>query len=52
VIRERRGRERPKLIGISGEYTHGADRILSEILGFDHYLVKPYPPAELLALLG
>ena len=42
---------RPVLIGISGEYKHGSDRILSEIIGFDHYLVKPYAPADLLALL-
>jgi DNA-binding response OmpR family regulator len=50
-IRTRHGAERPMLIGISGEYKHGSDRILSEILGFDHYLVKPYAPADLLALL-
>jgi DNA-binding response OmpR family regulator len=50
-IRSRQGAQRPMLIGISGEYKHGSDRILSEILGFDHYLVKPYAPADLLALL-
>jgi DNA-binding response OmpR family regulator len=52
TIRERRGADRPLLIGISGEYKQGADKILSQILGFNHYLVKPYPPAELLALLA
>ena len=51
-IRRRCGNERPTLIGISGEYREGADRILSQILGFDHYLVKPYAPADLLKLLG
>jgi DNA-binding response OmpR family regulator len=51
TIRDRRGRERPMLIGISGEYKQGADKILSKILGFDHYLLKPYAPADLLALL-
>jgi DNA-binding response OmpR family regulator len=51
TIRERRGKERPVLIGISGEYKHGADRVLSQIIGFDHYLLKPYAPADLLALL-
>jgi DNA-binding response OmpR family regulator len=55
VARNIRGRHqnaaRPVLIGISGEYKHGSDRILSEIIGFDHYLVKPYAPADLLALL-
>jgi DNA-binding response OmpR family regulator len=50
-IRARQGATRPVLIGISGEYKHGSDRILSEIIGFDHYLVKPYAPADLLALL-
>ena len=51
AIREQLGR-RPMLIGISGEYTHSVDRILSEAIGFDHYLVKPYDPNELLALLA
>lgn len=51
TIRDRRGKVRP-IIGISGEYTQGADKILAEILGFDHYFVKPYVPAELLQALG
>lgn len=49
-IRERLGR-RPLLIGLSGEYKQDVDKILSEIVGFDHYLVKPYAPAQLLKLL-
>jgi DNA-binding response OmpR family regulator len=49
-IRDRLAR-RPLLIGISGEYKHSVDKILSEIVGFDHYLVKPYEPAALMALL-
>jgi DNA-binding response OmpR family regulator len=52
TIRAQRGLERPLLIGISGEYKQGADRILSEILGFDYYLLKPYNPGDLLTLLG
>jgi DNA-binding response OmpR family regulator len=52
VIRDRRGAERPLIIGLSGEYRMGADRILAQILGFQHYLVKPYAPADLLALLA
>jgi len=51
TIRAQRGAERPLLIGISGEYKQGADRVLAQILGFHHYLVKPYAPADLLALL-
>lgn len=52
TIRNRRGRSQPVLIGISGQYKQGADKILAEIIGFDHYLVKPYDPNELVALLG
>jgi two-component system, OmpR family, response regulator len=51
-IRRRCGTERPMLIGISGEYREGADRILSQILGFNHYLLKPCAPADLLKLLA
>ena len=51
TIRARRA-DRPLLIGISGEYKQGSDRVLAQILGFNHYLVKPYAPAELLALLA
>ena len=51
-IRRRFGTERPTLIGISGEYREGADRILSQLLGFNHYLVKPCAPADLLKLLA
>jgi CheY-like chemotaxis protein len=52
TIRDRRGAERPVIIGVSGEYIRGPDRILAQILGFQHYLVKPYAPADLLALLA
>lgn len=52
TIRAQRGHGRPMLIGVSGEYKQGADRILSEILGFDHYLLKPYDPNDLLTLLA
>ena len=52
TIRAQRGAERPLLIGISGEYKQGADKVLAQILGFQHYLLKPYAPAELLALLA
>ena len=52
TIRAQRGADRPVLIGISGEYKQGSDRVLAQILGFKHYLVKPYAPAELLALLA
>lgn len=41
----------PLLIGISGVFTKGPDKILGRISGFDHYLVKPYAPEDLLKLL-
>lgn len=47
-----RGRKGPLLIGVSGVYKSGADRALSNMSGFDHYLVKPCAPADLLALLA
>jgi DNA-binding response OmpR family regulator len=51
-IKDRLGDRGPLLVGISGEYKQGADKILSEIIGFDHYLLKPYDPNALLALLA
>jgi DNA-binding response OmpR family regulator len=46
-----RGMKRPLLIGISGVYKSGADEALANASGFDHYLVKPCAPGELLQLL-
>ncbi len=51
-IRARETGQRPMLIGLSGEYKQGADRILSEIIGFDHYVLKPYRVQELLELIA
>lgn len=52
AIRESRGRGRPVLIGISGRYKTPVASRLSEIAGFDHYLLKPYESTKLLALLA
>lgn len=54
VVRQVKERlaKRPLMIGISGEYRQGVDRILSELVGFDHYLTKPYEPSEVLRLLA
>jgi CheY-like chemotaxis protein len=52
TIRSQRELRQPLLIGISGEYKKGADKVLAQIIGFDHYLVKPYDPNALLALLA
>ena len=50
-IRKRYGQIKPLLIAVSGRYKKVSDRMLGEIVGFDHYLLKPYEPKELLALL-
>ncbi len=52
MLRERRGRTRPAIVGISGEYKAGSDKILAQILGFDEYLLKPYDPAALLRIVS
>lgn len=52
LIRDRMPGKRPVLIGMSGEFTKGADRVLSEINGFDYYLTKPVDPKVLTALIG
>ena len=50
-IRKRYGEIRPLLIAITGRYKQSSDRMLGEIVGFDHYLLKPYEPSALLSLL-
>ena len=47
-----RYRKHPLIVGISGEYKSRSDSILSEIIGFDHYLTKPYAIADLVALIA
>ena len=50
-IRKRHGQITPLLIAISGRYKQASDKMLGQIVGFDHYLLKPNEPNELLALL-
>ena len=50
-IRKRYGVITPLLIAITGRYKQASDKLLGQIVGFDHYLLKPYEPNELLALL-
>ena len=50
-IRKRYGVITPLLIAITGRYKQASDRMLGQIVGFDHYLLKPYQPNELIALL-
>jgi DNA-binding response OmpR family regulator len=43
--------KRPLLIGISGKWKHPSDRMLARQVGFDHHLLKPCEPGEVLRLL-
>lgn len=52
AIREQYGEKRPLLIGISGVYKKGSDKILGELAGFNHYLTKPYEPSDVLRLIA
>lgn len=51
-LRERHGTLAPLLIAVSGKWTKTADRILGHAVGFDHYLLKPADPNELLTILA
>lgn len=50
-LHERHGELAPLLIAISGKWTSTTDRLLGKVVGFDHYLLKPCDPNELLPLL-
>jgi DNA-binding response OmpR family regulator len=50
-IRARRGVAAPLLIAISGKWTRKEDQELGEGVGFDHYLLKPCHPGELIGLI-
>lgn len=50
-IRERYGVAAPLMIAVSGVWTASSERTLGREVGFDHYLVKPYEPEQLLGLL-
>lgn len=52
TIRTHPDGQRRTLIGISGEYKNSVDKLLSAVVGFDHYLLKPCSPTTLIALLG
>ncbi len=51
-IRNAMGPLRPTLIALSGRYVQGADTVLAELTGFNHYLTKPCEAKALLALLS
>lgn len=41
----------PLLIAITGVWTGTNDRLLGEAVGFDHYLLKPCDPKEVIRLI-
>ena len=51
TIRTHPDGKRRLLIGMSGEYKNSVDKLLSTVVGFDHYLLKPCSPTALIALL-
>lgn len=50
-LRERLGRNCPLLVAVTA-WSKTSERLLGRIVGFDHYVVKPYSTNELLALLA
>jgi len=42
---------RPLLVAISGKWKEPPDQLVAMQVGFDHYLVKPCDPQQVLALL-
>ncbi|HEV7804101.1 MAG TPA: response regulator [Burkholderiales bacterium] len=50
-LHARHGLVAPLLIAISGAWTKTSDRLLGMAVGFDHYLLKPCDPRELMPLL-
>ena len=50
-LRERNGVAAPLLIAISGVWTKTSDALLGKAVGFDHYLLKPCEPGELIRLI-
>lgn len=50
-LRQRHGSLAPLMIAISGVWTKASDRSVGQAVGFDHYLVKPADPKEVIALI-
>ena len=50
-VRDRHGDAAPLLIAISGVWTRSSEQMLGRAVGFDHYLLKPCAPGEIIALL-
>ena len=50
-LRERHGALAPLLIAVSGVWTRTSDRLVGTAVGFDHYLLKPCEPKDVLRLI-
>lgn len=50
-IRAEYGEKSPLLIAITGKWVKPTDQLLSQMVGFHHYCLKPCEPADLLKLL-
>src|SRR5687767_15114020 len=50
-LKERYAVAAPYMIGVSGVWTKTSERLLGQAVGFDKYLVKPYDPDQLMAIL-
>jgi two-component system, OmpR family, response regulator len=51
-LRERHGELAPLLIAVSGVWTNTTDRLVGKAVGFDHYLLKPCDPKEIIRLIA
>jgi|SRR3954464_9007557 two-component system OmpR family response regulator len=50
-LRQRLGTLAPLLIAISGQWTQPSDQQVGKAVGFDHYLLKPADPGEVIRLI-
>ena len=50
-LRHRHGDVAPLMIAVSGVWTNTTDRVLGESVGFDHYLLKPCDPKDIVRLI-
>src|SRR5258706_3949391 len=50
-VRQEHGRTHPLLIAVTA-WNQKSAKVLGKLVGFDHYLTKPYSTAELLGLIA
>ena len=49
-LRDEFGRQRPLMIAVTG-WKQNSAKVLGKIVGFDHYVTKPYAIEDLLSLI-